>query len=305
MNPQLPPLKSLRHFEAVARLRSFSEAAQELGITQSAISHQVKLLEKFYQLRLFSRERHVSLTDQGKLLYHAVLQSFAHLIEASEVLSAQGRERPLLIATTSPFEPWLSDRLSFYQPEQMSRVHIVNYSLLDKFPDDEEVDMAIIFTNQVRQRGVNSQRLFSEDSVPVCETSLTHGTYGIQSIEDLQNHWLLHKRNRALWQLWFHTMAIPYPDTNKELFFRDDITLHKALHSGEGVGLLQEDEIEEGLTTPLATRIPDDFAYHLCWRGDGHPEFRSWIEQEVQQRRYLDAAPPPANNGLVARRLAL
>ena len=305
MNRNLPPLKSLRHFEAVARLHSFSEAAQELGITQSAISHQIKMLENFYQQKLFTRDRQVTLTPQGKLLYDAVLQSFAHLIEASELLRERARKPQLVVATISPFEPWLSDHLDFYPESETSKVHIINYPLLDKFPEDDAVDMAIVFTNSARQSGVYYQRLFAEESVPVCDVSLAAGVRGIQDVEDLHNHSLLHKRNRSLWQLWFHTMGTPYPNSSRELFFRDDIALHKALLAAEGVGLLHEDEIDESLVSPLASKIPDDFAYYLCWRDNSHKHFRDWISSEISQSRYADQTSSTSTEQYVPQRLGL
>ena len=304
MKRNLPPLKSLRHFEAVARLHSFSKAAQELGITQSAISHQIKLLESFYQLKLFTRDRQVILTPKGRLLYDAVLQSFSYLIEVSERLQAVSSREPLVIATISPFEPWLSDRLNFYQQDQLSNMHLINYPLLDKFPDDDTIDMAVIFTNEPQQQGINFQRLFAERSVPVCDISLTHGVRAIQDIGDLHNHSLLHRRNRSLWQLWFHTMQVPYPTSSRELFFRDDSALHQALLSAEGVGLLPEGEIDSGLVVPLtSTRIPDDYAYYLCWRSDKHIEFRDWLQKEIRHKRYAEPNAQVFTSEYMPRRL--
>ena len=286
-------------------MHSFSEAAQELGITQSAISHQIKMLENFYQQKLFARDRQVTLTPPGKLLYDAVLQSFAHLIEVGELLRERARKPNLVIATISPFEPWLSDHLDFYPDNESNKVHIINYPLLDKFPDGDAVDMAIVFTNTAKQPGISYQRLFAEESVPVCDVKLTEGASGIHYIEDLHNHSLLHRRNRSLWQLWFHTMGAPYPERPRELFFRDDVALHRALLSAEGVGLLHEDEIDESLVRPLAHKIPDDYAYYLCWRENGHKYFREWISSEICQSRYADQQSITANEQYVPQQLEL
>ena len=305
MSRNLPPLKSLRHFEAVARLHSFSDAALELGITQSAISHQIKMLENFYQQKLFMRDRQVKLTPPGRLLYDAVIQSFNNLREAGELLRERAHRPKLVIATISPFEPWLSDHLDFYPDSEANKVHIINYPLLDKFPEGEAVDMAIVFTNDAKQPGTHYQRLFAEESVPVCDVKLTEGASGIHYIEDLHNHSLLHKRNRSLWQLWFHTMGSPYPERPRELFFRDDIALHKALLSAEGVGLLHEDEIDESLVSPLANKIPDDYAYYLCWRESNHKHFRDWISAEISESRYADQASITTTEQYVPQRLGL
>ena len=265
-----------------------------MNITQSAVSHQIKLLESFYALKLFERERAVSLTPHGALLHDAVLKSFAHLADVSDRLHMLNKKRPLVVATIASFEPWLADHLSFYQEDgENPQVDIRTYSWLDTFPQNQDIDLAVLFTREdFSQPGIQLERLFAEDAVPVCKKSLMNSTPGVHTIDDLYENWLLHKRNRAQWKMWFHAMGTPYPHRNMERFFRDSSALNRALHMGEGIALIPENEIEGDLAEPLSAKIPDSYAYHLCWkeeRGD-HP-FKDWLIREVSAKRYADEVP--------------
>jgi LysR family glycine cleavage system transcriptional activator len=115
MKRALPPLLALRAFEAAARSMSFTNAAQELNVTQSAISRQVRTLEDYLQRKLFTRlTRKIELTEEGKAYYQAVGKMFAELEEATAVAAKGRRARTVLTISVLPTVAsfWLTPRLS-------------------------------------------------------------------------------------------------------------------------------------------------------------------------------------------------
>lgn len=120
MTHRLPPLNSLRAFEAAARHLSFKEAADELAVTPTAVSHQIKLLEEFLDLRLFHRlTRALELTTEGAAMLPQVQEAFASLVAASRLPDAR---KP---AASSPFiaPPSFAATLAGSPPRQFSRAH--------------------------------------------------------------------------------------------------------------------------------------------------------------------------------------
>ena len=109
----LPPLNALRTFEAAARHGSFKMAAEELYVTQAAVSRQIQVLEDFYGLKLFLRgNRKVELTDDGHALYLAASSALHHIANASsDLLRRNGQDHLALITTTAFAQLWLMPRL--------------------------------------------------------------------------------------------------------------------------------------------------------------------------------------------------
>ena len=112
MHP-LPPLTELRAFEAVARRMSFKAAADELGVTATAISHQIRLLEQFCGQRLFRRRpRPITLTEAGLKLYPVINDGFSRFAEAITATRQQATQQPLRVTATNAFAArWLVPRL--------------------------------------------------------------------------------------------------------------------------------------------------------------------------------------------------
>ena len=143
MAERLPPLKSIHYFAVAARLLSFSKAAEELNVTHSAISHQIKALEEWLGVKLFRRaNRQVILTDAGQTYLKPVLEAFERLGDASRQLKRREQSGPLTVSTTpSLAAKWLVPHLrSFYTAHPDIDVRISATGRLTDF-DREDVDV--------------------------------------------------------------------------------------------------------------------------------------------------------------------
>src|SRR4051794_13379582 len=163
MARRLPPLGTLRAFEAAARHVSFSRAAEELAVTPAAISHQVKQLEAWLGVPLFRRlTRALRLTDEGQALLPALGQAFDRLAQAVEKVSAGGAAGTLTVSALTTFVlNWLVPRLPRFQaahPELDVRLS-TNSALVDFARDD--VDVAVRYGTG-RWPGVRADKLFDD-----------------------------------------------------------------------------------------------------------------------------------------------
>ncbi|NVO56980.1 transcriptional regulator GcvA [Rhodobacteraceae bacterium B1Z28] len=201
---QLPPLNSLRAFESAARLLSFSNAGEELSVTQTAISHQIKQLEQWFDVKLFTREgRGIALTKEGYELLADIRPAFDRIRNAAEKFSARASRRSVSVSVTPTFGArWLSSRLGNFMlqhPEvDLNIQHTVRPANLDTL----NVDISV-------RRGlgdwpdVECKRLMSADLIPFFSPVLP-----IQSIKDLEHATLLHYLDYQEWTDWFSCQGI-------------------------------------------------------------------------------------------------
>ncbi|HEY1935540.1 MAG TPA: LysR substrate-binding domain-containing protein [Acetobacteraceae bacterium] len=177
MNDRIPPLAALRAFAAVARHGSFARAADDLHVSTSAVSHQVRGLEDSLGARLLARARNGSgrteVTGEGAALLHAVDQAFEQLGAACEAVRAR-RRRPVLAisANGSVASLWLAPRLSAFAAQHPSVQWQVR-ALEDESPDmlREGLDLAILRVRSGAARD-GDRLVFSETVFPVCSPSL-------------------------------------------------------------------------------------------------------------------------------------
>jgi LysR family glycine cleavage system transcriptional activator len=165
---RLPPLNSVRAFEAASRHLSFQAAASELSVTPSALSHQIKQLEDFLQVKLFHRRnRAVELTSAGELIRGKVGEGFERLNEAFTQLMPDPDDRTLVVSTGPAFSAkWLAPRIHFFleeNPEIDFRLS-ANLSLVDFIADG--VDVGIRFGGG-KYEGLYVEKLFDEAAIPL------------------------------------------------------------------------------------------------------------------------------------------
>ncbi|MDP5040912.1 MAG: LysR family transcriptional regulator, partial [Paraglaciecola sp.] len=147
MNRRLPPLNSLKTFEAAARHLSFTRAADELFVTQAAVSHQVKALEEFLSMKLFlRRNRALLLTEEGQSYYLDLKEIFRNIQDATERLVARGAKGAITVALPPSFAiQWLVPRISHFSqlnPDIDVRIKAVDFD--EGFLSDD-VDVAIYY----------------------------------------------------------------------------------------------------------------------------------------------------------------
>lgn len=249
----LPPLVELRAFDAAARHMSFKRAAEELGVTPTAISHQIRLLERYCGCALFRRRpRPLSLTEAGARLFPAIrggLDGFATAIAAVE----QDRDlQPLRITTTNAFASrWLVPRLPAWRklrPDVPLEV-IGTDSVLDLLAGD--CDVAIRYaTGRVAPQDGIGEVLLNDTFWPVYNPRML-STGCLKRPADLSNHVLIHSywspadREPPTWQRWLATAQrkwrhVPNFKDVQHLSFREELHAIEAVTAGQGVGIFSD-----------------------------------------------------------------
>src|ERR1700730_6839521 len=181
-----PPLNALRAFEAAARHLSFTRAADELNVTQAAISHQVKALEELLGVKLFRRvPRRLLLTDEGQALLPDLHDAFNRLALAVERISARSAAGTLTVSSmTTILMTWLVPRLPRFQEAHPEiDVRLMTTQRLVDFAR-EDVDVAIRFGNG-RWPGVKVERMFGEVLTPLCGKRFIEGIKSPADLRDL------------------------------------------------------------------------------------------------------------------------
>ncbi len=299
MSRRLPPLNALRAFEAAARHLSFTRAAAELHVTQTAISHQIKALEERLGVRLFRRlPRGLLLTEAAQRLLPPVRDAFDQIAAATERLAAGGASATLTVSVLPSFAAkWLVPRLGRLRaahPDLDLRIS-ASSELVDFARDD--VDVGIRMGSGVYP-GLRVERLFGEALVPVCSPLLREGPHPLLRPEDLAHHVLLHDEDYAGWELWLRLAGVPGVLARRGPVFTDSGMVVQAAAEGQGVALarrvLAAGDLAAGrLVQPFDVSIPHDLAYYLvCPEATAEQPkiaaFRSWLLAESQREARAD-----------------
>jgi LysR family glycine cleavage system transcriptional activator len=299
MKRSLPPLNGLRAFEAAARHMSFTDAADELSVTQAAISHQVRGLEQRLGLKLFvRRNRSLLLSEAGQAYLPSVRGAFDQLNEATEKLLQKDRGGHLTVTTTASFAmKWVVPRLGGFQranPEIDVRIS-TNTGLVDF--SREDVDIGIRY-GRGQWPGLTAERLVTEDVMPVCAPSLLKGPNGLKKPSDIKRFTLLHIGTFPDdWQVWLTAAGVKGVDSSRGVSFDFPLAAYQAAMDGLGVALgrqaLVAPDLKAGrLVVPFDFKMATgDFAYYLVYppeaiRRRKIKAFRDWIVSlaEVEPR---------------------
>jgi len=289
----LPPMGALASFAAAARLESFSRAAEEVGLTQSAVSRQVAVLEDWLQLSLFTRNgRRVRLSPEGETYLKAIGPALDSIRSATSAAVSRRPERELNIATLPSFGMrWLAPRLpklTTSYPDMI--VNFAARSVPFNFAN-EEFDAAIHF-GACDWPNASHDLLFHEEAIPVC-APMRLNEHPIERCEDVLN-WplLVQSSRRDAWTKWLNVAGIDGPTPAPSGSFEHFLMLAQAAAAGAGIALIPrfliENELADGtLACPLPIPLESDDAYYLvlpamdCHRPQIH-DFRSWILGEAQ-----------------------
>lgn len=209
MSFDLPPLGAIRVFEAAARLGSFTKAAEELGMTQSAASYQIKVLEERAGTPLFVRKiRQISLTDAGRQLAPQITGAFSGMADAW-VATKGGASGVLSLTTVDSFASnWLALRLGEFQlmhPELAVKVDVSN-RLVDF--SREALDVGVR-SGAGNWPGLVSHYLFRTDFTPMISSRLADSVGGIHAPEDLYKVPLC-CADDIWWKKWFEAAGVPF-----------------------------------------------------------------------------------------------
>lgn len=291
---KLPPLNALKAFEAAARHLSFTKAAEELFVTQAAVSHQVKALEEYLAAKLFvRRNRSLLLTAEGQSYFLDLKEIFDDIVQATARLKQSTEVGSLTISLPPSFAIlWFVPRLSRFReayPEIDVRIRAVD-EVDSSLTDD--VDVAIYYGSG-QWSGLTAYKLHKEYLLPVCSPLLLNSNKPLREPRDLLNHTLLHDETRNAWKDWFKLVGI---DKNKgdngPVFSHSNLALKAAVH-GQGIALannvLVKPEIDAGhLIRVFPEALPRDKSFYLVCR-DSQAEigkiatFRNWLLSIVEE----------------------
>jgi len=293
MARRLPPLNSLRAFEAAARHLSFTLAAEELNVTQAAVSHQIKMLEERLGMPLFKRlNRALLLTDAGQTLYPATNNALDILSTAIDRLHRHDKTGELTITTMDSFAAsWLVPRLARFQkahPDIDIRItpsdDVVDFAR-------ENVDMAIRY-GQGDWPWLYVEPLMREELFPVCAPSLLETGPPLKTPADLKHHALLHDDMRVDWRMWLMAAGEPDIDASRGISYQHSNLVLQAAEQGDGIALARSVLVASSLSAgrlvkPFDLALPVNFAYYVaCPKGNENrpkiKEFRQWLAKEAK-----------------------
>ncbi len=291
----LPSLNALRTFEAVARYNSFTRAAEELNVTQSAASRLVHSLEEYLEVPLFTRRsRRIQLTDQGDYYSRLVSRSL-DLIEAGtvELMSSKAGKGTLSVGMLPTFGTrWLLPRLpSFQKLYPDVSVNVVS-SDGDLDFTRERIDIAIRFGHGEWSDALVDP-LMSEEVQVVCSPLLFDDRYPLDTPSDVAHYRLIdHSTRPDSWEYWFRSVGAEMPQISWGPRLEHFFMIIEAAKAGLGMALLPtfliEEELNSGtLVAPFKSRISGPGAYYLITPQTkaGLPRvkaFRRWVLDQLE-----------------------
>lgn len=290
-----PSMSMLLAFDSAARHQNFTQAGEELSLTQSAVSRQVQALEELLGVELFHRSgRHVTLTEVGGIYARDIAPALARIRGAGARVAAHRAEsRTLHLAVLPTFASrWLLPRLAgFYErhPDIVVHLHtrIGEYDLKDSGMD------AAMNVGVEPWPGLLADRLEDEEMVLVASPALL-ARHPVHTPADVSRHPLLHIAVRAeAWREWFTLQRLPLRDMRPGPQFEFTAHLIQSAEAGIGIGLvarcLVEEELRDGrLVMPLDQGLPGNRGYYLLYPPEkaGFPALkalRDWLLPEAER----------------------
>lgn len=293
------PLNGLRVFEAVARHGSFAVAATELRITASAVSHQMRILEKWMGGKLMERSvKGFRVSPRGALLAQALSPALSEIAVAARRAQAGDESRKLVIAVIpSVAACWLIPKLAGFREMHPNVALSIVYAIHGQSINFDEVDVAIVYGRPEEfPRNVQALAFLSGDSLPVCSTSFWN-LHGPVDVGQLSTAPLLLDTDDKSWREWIRITTGKIAFAIDGPVFADFNLLRAATLAGQGISLcpieLIHDDVMAGRLRPLSSTIlPMKQAYYLLkstatsTRGDV-VAFEAWLQMEVEIQRNI------------------
>ena len=270
MRRRLPPLNTLRVFESGARRLSFTRAAEELHVTQAAVSHQIKALEDWLGTPLFMRlNRGLKLTAAAEQYLRDISSALDLIATATSELMRQDGKRILSVATLDSFAAtWLLPRLkSFRQQYPDIDVRILSVDREVDVFERGDVDLEVRYGDG-NWPELSATKLLDEEIFPVCSPSVAAGPPPLAVPADLKRQTLLHDVMVTDWSAWLEAAEVKGVDAERGPGFNHSYLVIQAAVNGDGVALgrsvLVADALARGqLVRPFAVSIPSAYSYYL------------------------------------------
>ncbi|OCP17471.1 MULTISPECIES: transcriptional regulator GcvA [unclassified Ensifer] len=295
MAAHLPPLQTLRAFEATGRRLSMTLAAQELHLTHGAVSRQIKALEDYLGVPLFRRlTRRIELTEAGQSYFSTVTRLLSELMRESEELRRKNDASRLVVNCSVSFaSKWLTSRLHRLMADAPELdVHLEVTDAAVDFTTSH-VDVALRYGDG-RYVYAAAERIMNETVSPVCSHEYHERMGGIHAPGDLVKCQLIHEIGmNTTWERWFAMMELPYPGMRGPGYSHGSMSIEAAIR-GAGVALGRSVLVAEDLAAGrLVSLFPEaklevEWGYDLIYRvgNQDHPKvraFRTWILKEVRE----------------------
>jgi len=297
MSRPIPPLNPLRAFEVAARHLSFTRAADELFVTPSAVSHQIKTLEENLGIALFVRDtKSLALTAAGKAYLPGIQEAFKQVMYATQQLRQSQGTPSLKINLPPTFAvKWLIPRMRRFMQaypdidlEISTSKHMVDFTR-------EDFDMAVRYGRGIYP-GLHSELCLPVEVFPVCSPALMQGEHPLRTPADLRHHVLLHDNSTYSdvsnpdWGMWLEDAGVSDVDVTRGPSFWPSHLVIAAAVDGLGVALVKKNwvmkDLADGLLVkPFDVTLPVEFSYFMVYPQDRAADARiaafvSWVHEE-------------------------
>ncbi|MES0372215.1 MAG: transcriptional regulator GcvA [Mariprofundaceae bacterium] len=290
MSKPIPSLNALRAFVAAAKHGNLKKAADDLFVTPSALSHQIKNLEESLDVKLFNRSKAgLSLTQSGELIHADLAAAFEQINQTLSKLGQQDQEELLNVSMLSTFAMrWFIPRLAGFQKQHPEIEVRISTSIIQVDFSREDIDCAIR-SGRGSWEGLHAEYLFTETFTPVCSPELAES---MKEPEDLEKQTLLHARLRPDdWQVWLGAVGAGEIQSQHEQVFETRNFAIQAAADGVGIAIIDPslvaEEIKAGrLVIPFPQTLADESAYYLVYpkKNRSLPRiqaFQTWLLTQV------------------------
>lgn len=292
MARSIPPLNPLHVFEVASRLGSFTKAADELNVTQSAVSRQIATLEGVLGIQLFRRERQgISLTPAGEMYRDDVMRAFELIASATSRVIKEKTEHPLRIRVYNTFAlKWLIPRMPRFHSQYPEIIAKLNTTVAPVDFNHDDADIAVQFGDG-EWKGCERRLLVSDVLQPVCSPLMASQ---LKTMSDLTSHRFLHARyRRADWIDWLSASGVPELWNEGTEFSSSALTYQAALE-GTGIAMgqigLLNAEINKGSLVTLFEPVKRPRGYYIVWPSSRSLStkaklFISWLDREAKRQQ--------------------
>lgn len=292
----LPPMNSLIVFEVAARHQSFTHAADELHVTQGAISRQIRLLEEYLGKELFFRaNRKISLTPTGLQYYQSIYGALIDIAQATGDIKKWRDENQVTVATTHAMAAlWLLPKVApFQQTESMDLRILATDNIVDLHRMD--CDLALFYC-RTPPAGMKATTLFPEEIFPVCSPSYLEQFSNDKNPEDIFSRTLLYldasQKDWITWVEWFNAVGYPIITPKNKVNINNYAMLLQAAINGQGIALawgsLVDDYLKSGVLVRPVEKVlcTSENFYMLEPLGRGNTsssvnKFREWLLSQL------------------------
>lgn len=294
----LPPMNSIVVFEVAARHQSFTQAADELNVTQGAVSRQIRLLEEYLGKELFFRaNRKISLTPTGLQYYQSIYGALLNIAQATGDIKKWRGDRQVTVATTHAMAAlWLLPKVAPFQQEEGIDLRIL---ATDNIVDLHSMDCDVaLFYCRVPPAEMKVTPLFPEEVFPVCSPSYLKQFSNDRSLEKIFSGTLLNldeaHKDWMTWPEWFNEVGYPTIIPKNKVNINNYTMLLQAAINGQGIALawgsLVDDYLKSGaLVRPIDTVLRTSENFYMLEPLGQHrtsasvTKFREWLLQQLPE----------------------